>query len=176
MHLKAPAGAGKTFVALHMLRQLMLDHPDALVLFVARNVALCFFIVRWLARRLPNTLRRLMLLKRLFVLFEPFHEGARAVTVRHGRVEVVPTKPTAQFTLVVVDESHHIYSVPKLRDTVESYVTGDTRRVLVSDVSQSLGWGAHRHAAAAPVETHARTCSCPSCVHSHGRAPVWCPT
>ena len=72
--------------------------------------------------------------------------------VRHGRVEVVPTKPTAQFTLVVVDESHHIYSVPKLRDTVESYVTGDTRRVLVSDVSQSLGWGVHRHAAAAPVE------------------------
>ena len=144
----------------------MQEKPDALVLYVARNAALCYFAVRWLARRLPNMLQRLMLLKRLFVLYEPFYEGPRAVTVREGRIEMTADasmrraslsrpstatrsstsdaavgEPSKNFALVVVDESHHIYSDKQLRGQVEAYVQGETRRMLISDVSQSLGWG-----------------------------------
>ena len=117
---------------------------------MARNAALCYFVVHWLARRLPNTLQRLMLLKRFYVLFEPFYDGPRAVSVNQGRIEMSTGKPAKSFALVVVDESHHIYSVRQLRDQVESYVKGETRRVLISDISQSLGWGEARY----PSATH----------------------
>ena len=118
----------------------MQDDPDALVLFVARNVALCYFVVRWLARRVSNTLQRLKLIKRLFILFDPLYDGPRAITVRHGRIELSTETPSKSFSLVVVDESHHIYANPQLKNCVESHVTPTTQRLLISDVSQSLGW------------------------------------
>ena len=49
IHVMAPAGAGKTFVALHLLLR-TLRGKDARVLFVARRPALCFFVAKWLAR------------------------------------------------------------------------------------------------------------------------------
>lgn len=127
---------------MHMLLERMRQQPDALVLFVARNVALCYFVVRWLARRVPNALQRLKLLKRLFILFEPFHGGLHSVTIRHGRIETTPSERSdTEFALVVVDESHHVYSDPKRKSFVESHVSTRTGRLLISDVSQSLGWG-----------------------------------
>ena len=39
VHLSAPAGAGKTFVALHRLLRLLRDDAAATALFVARNQA-----------------------------------------------------------------------------------------------------------------------------------------
>ena len=49
IHVKAPAGAGKTFVALHLMLR-TLAGADNRVLFVAKSPALCFFVAKWLAR------------------------------------------------------------------------------------------------------------------------------
>ena len=65
VHLRAPAGAGKTFVALNRIQSLLGDEPAATVLFVARNEALCIFVARWLCRRVSNSMQRLRLLRRL---------------------------------------------------------------------------------------------------------------
>ena len=83
---------------------------------------------------------RLKLIKRLFILFDPLYDGPRAITVRHGRIELSTETPSKSFSLVVVDESHHIYANPQLKNCVESHVTPTTQRLLISDVSQSLGW------------------------------------
>ena len=50
-HLLAPAGAGKTFVAVQFLLHQLRHERDTVCLFVARNVALCLFVVRWLCAR-----------------------------------------------------------------------------------------------------------------------------
>ena len=47
----APAGAGKTFVALHRVLRLLRARPDATALFVARNAALATFAAAWLGTR-----------------------------------------------------------------------------------------------------------------------------
>ena len=49
IHIMAPAGAGKTFVALHLMLR-TLRSSDQRVLFVARSPALCFFVTKWLAK------------------------------------------------------------------------------------------------------------------------------
>ena len=63
-HLMAPAGAGKTFVALHQVLRLLTSRPDAVALFVARNAALATFAAAWLGTRAgrggPAARRRLL--------------------------------------------------------------------------------------------------------------------
>ena len=56
VHLQAPAGAGKTFVALNRVLELLYKEREARALFVARNAALCYFVIRWVCRRVRNTL------------------------------------------------------------------------------------------------------------------------
>ena len=57
--LLAPAGGGKTFVAVQRVVQVLNEDPDATVLFVARNEALALFVCKWLVSRrasLPSML------------------------------------------------------------------------------------------------------------------------
>ena len=50
IHIRAPAGAGKTFVALHFMLTMLVNDVSTRVLFVARSPALCYFVVKWLVR------------------------------------------------------------------------------------------------------------------------------
>ena len=139
VHLQAPAGAGKTFVALNRVLELLYGEKEARTLFVARNAALCYFVIRWVCRRVRNTLQRLLMLQRLDVLFEPFSVGPQAVQLERGRIQMVPREALVQYSLVVVDEAHHIYKDRGLRDAVEKHVPKGCRRMLLSDISQSSG-------------------------------------
>ena len=139
LHLKAPAGAGKTFVAMHHVLRVLEKRADARALFVARNPALCYFIARWITAREKNPLRQLQLLGRLHVLYEPFADGVRAVQLKGGRLSMEQTSHETEYALMVVDESHHIYkdSQKALRDVVEHHVhKKKTQRLLISDISQ----------------------------------------
>ena len=143
VHLMAPAGAGKTFVANNRIREVLEADRDAVVLFVARNEALCVFVAHWLCRRLQNSMQRLRMLRRVHLLFAPLAVGVRTVTIEEGRLVVSPrADPQApQYALMVVDEAHHIYSDATLAMEVEEVVRAQppTRRLLLSDVSQSIG-------------------------------------
>lgn len=137
VHLHAPAGAGKTFVALNRLLELLYEEKEARALFVARNAALCYFVVRWVCRREPNPMKRMLVLQRLDVLFEPFSVGPQAVQLEKGRIQMGPRAALdVQYSLVVVDEAHHIYKNRGLRDAVEKHVPASCRRMLLSDISQ----------------------------------------
>ena len=79
-HIRAAAGAGKTFVALNHLVKML--ETKRRCLYVARNPALCFSVVKWLEKRLRSS----RLLKNLMLLFEPL-EQPRTIKIAKGRVE-----------------------------------------------------------------------------------------
>ena len=146
--LEAPAGGGKTFVAMAlMLEELLASEVDAgdvgrSVLFACWSAPLCYFVCRWVCKRVPEPGARRLALSRLHVLFHPMSDGPRSVNLDEGSGILVctPTTPSAPFTLLVVDEAHHVYTEPALQYEVERLVVpGRTRRLLLSDVSQSHG-------------------------------------
>ena len=146
VHLRAPAGAGKTFVALHRLLGQLLENDSGggRVLFVARNKALGFLVVRWLCERVRNTLQRLATLRRLHLLHEPFTAGPKAIRLTRGTIALTtPLKaaPAAAdaYSLVIVDEAHHIYKDPALARAVAAYTPPTAELLLLSDISQSTG-------------------------------------
>ena len=143
-HLLAPAGAGKTFVATAFLLGYLCDDPDAVCLFVARNVALCYFVVRWMCSRKPleSAMRRRDVLERLHVLYDPLGNGPHTVEIVGRAIHFAPCRRMRgrqeRYDLVVVDEAHHIYNDAALIAQVDQHVRKrQTRRLLLSDISQA---------------------------------------
>jgi len=143
VRIEAPAGGGKTFIALHeMLGVLQLE--NAAVLFVAPREALAVFVASWIRIRLEldNKYKSDEMLCRLWFLFLPFDQGVRRASLSDDGSFKQPSadEMPKEFSMVVVDEGHHIYNNPAMRETVESHVTPSrTRRIVLADVSQSLG-------------------------------------
>eukprot|EP00966_Prymnesium_polylepis_P279381 6454421-Prymnesium_polylepis.1 len=82
VHLRAPAGAGKTFVALHRLLSHLLNGGEGQsLLYVARNKPLALFAVGWLVKRAPRD-KLTALFDSLHVLYEPFAAGPQRVRLR----------------------------------------------------------------------------------------------
>jgi len=84
-HLKAAAGAGKTFVALHLMLETIDGGSQAL--FVAANQALTVFVAKWLALRIKGYVKgfkkQCKLLARLHVMSA---ESAEPCGVTIGKV------------------------------------------------------------------------------------------
>jgi hypothetical protein len=139
IHIKAPAGAGKTFVALHYMLQLLQADSNAYILFVAKNRPLALFVSRWLSKRIPNARRRKRLLGRLHLLSAPLQEGPRSISEVNGSLRMAPTTGgSRKYDLVVIDEAHHVFREGGLGSTALVYAPEGTRLILLSDVSQSL--------------------------------------
>ena len=123
VHLTAPAGGGKTFVALFHILRALAKRLD--VLFISGNKALCVFVSSWLATRIDNPVVRVSLLRKLHVLYRPFEEGVRSITGIRGQMIQwsAPTEPSRpdKFGLVVIDEAHHIFCDPELTAQVQLY-------------------------------------------------------
>ena len=168
VHLKAPAGAGKTFVALNCILTVLTGKPDPLtgkpatVLFAACNLALCLFVARWLCRRIKNTLLRASALRRLHIIFLPFEQGPQSLSVERGRIERTPVgmqvrKPIhdgessgahnsrpgggrqRDYSLVVIDEAHHVFSHHSA--AMAKYIPVSTDKMLLSDINQATKAG-----------------------------------
>ena len=138
LHVRAPAGSGKTFVALHRLLAALRRDDDAL--YVARNAALCLFAASWVAKRAASAAERRRLLARLHVLHAPVGAGVQACRLVGTTIALRRAPPPdGGYALVVVDEAHHLYADAASRTAVEAHVGAQTARLLLSDLSQSLG-------------------------------------
>jgi predicted flap endonuclease-1-like 5' DNA nuclease len=148
-HVKAPAGAGKTFVALHFMLEAMQNDASARVLFVAANPALSVFVARWVAERVPagrnQDDERRALLGRLRVMSTTREPRAVDLDDDNAIVEA-PVDVSAgdeRYSLIVLDEAHHACLDEKLLASVldhrrQGREDGATARlVLLSDVSQA---------------------------------------
>ena len=78
------------------------------------------------------------------MLFSPFKDGLRRVTVDEERGYIVVGKALgwearASLALLIVDEAHHVHAAGELEPIVDKFapVNKSTRLLLLSDVSQS---------------------------------------
>ena len=107
VRVEAPAGGGKTFLALYLILELLRTDLQARVLFIAPHTALARFAASWIYIRLDDpSIDRDAMLTRVNVLVQPFEQGVQRCRVKDESIEFVPThgdKPES-FGLVVVDE------------------------------------------------------------------------
>ncbi|CAE7237278.1 Rai14, partial [Symbiodinium sp. KB8] len=147
VHLSAPAGAGKTFVAMQrVLEALGGPTSDAHVLYVAPSKALLLFFLRWLAMRLtpqedadgPSNFENFEnAVQRLSLLHHPY-KSITLPGLQQGRIILRPGKLEAEkmFHLAVYDESHKIFGQQAVDKTLLNRVNA-LRRLFLSDEAQS---------------------------------------
>ena len=141
VHLSAPAGAGKTFVAV----QRVLDVLDsgAHVLYVAPTKELIHYFVYWIITRLgsrsdPEALSTSSIqgiLSRMLVLHKPY-EVFLSVVLEDGSIDLQPAVDIRHFKLTVIDESHNIFRENESQGKLGHVEFGDM--LLLSDESQSF--------------------------------------
>jgi hypothetical protein len=71
LHIKAPAGAGKTFIAMHLMQDILIKDKsyNVKVLFVASNEAMAVFVAKWVYERIEGVRQRARGFERLDLLF-----------------------------------------------------------------------------------------------------------
>ena len=116
--LLAPAGGGKTFIAIQRIADYLTYVGGDAVLFVARNEALALFVCKWLTV-VRNSEEDV--LKRVHVLVAPFADGPRSVHVEtaDGRRRLVfgdSRVDATAYGMVVVDEAHHLVDDDEAND------------------------------------------------------------
>ena len=106
VHLRAPAGAGKTFVAAQCVLNMLRGHQEGSVLFLAPSVGLGLYFVRWLAQKCDGQLH--LWLKRVVLMAHPY-EHFLSLDVEGDRLRWTPMPDSKMhFILTVIDEAHDV--------------------------------------------------------------------
>ena len=138
--LLAPAGGGKTFVAVQRVLHVLNSDPNAVVLFTARTDALALFACKWLVIASRKSADRIV--SRIHVLVAPFARGPRSVRVEatDGRQKLVFDETRAEVTkyaLTVVDEAHHLVDDTSLRSELAELGAAEASLLFLGDASQA---------------------------------------
>lgn len=157
VHLKAPAGAGKTLFAVEIIRD-TLNELDVLILFAAPTIDLCYLFVQLLAVRMLGTkpgkskvnefkdkLKRVHFLsaqhKNNLATLEAQYDVNRSELMLHKLKDVLET--VDKYALVVVDEYRYFHAGAGETDveTLKRFINTDgledkVKVLLLSDVSQ----------------------------------------
>ena len=70
-HMAGAAGAGKTFVGVHLILEKLRANPDVYVLFVAQTHGLVLFVAKWLGQRARCHKERVDILTRVHFMYAP---------------------------------------------------------------------------------------------------------
>ncbi|CAE7271171.1 ANK1 [Symbiodinium natans] len=145
VHLSAPAGAGKTFVAVQRVIDALTEETEkapAHVLYVAPTVELTYYFIQWMIVRLASQAEsRLVseineLLQRMVVLHSPYQALlSPRLDEKDRRITLEVAGSIDTFGLTVMDESHNLYA-----EGVDQGILADLksrRRLLLSDESQA---------------------------------------
>ena len=150
IHLSAPAGAGKTFVAARHALDTMCSRsafPRLLeffgghgqLLYVAPSRSLCFHFVVWMITQGEAAHAEMpveAMLNRIRVLHEPF-EALLIPSIAQCRVELSADQASMDsFALAVIDEAHHVFVEPHAG--LSACLGRAKRKLILSDQSQSL--------------------------------------
>ena len=120
VHITAPAGAGKTFVALDIMYDLLKNHSEKTVLFCVKNRPLALTVAKWMVRRIKREKKGHSgtALRRFHVLFQPFEQGPRTVEIVGGKIQPTTVQELLEFDMVVVDEAHHVWKDSVMKSQV----------------------------------------------------------
>ena len=109
VHLSAPAGAGKTFVAVQCACNKITKSSEGLVLFVAPSIGLGLYFFQWLAQRCAKDLSLDNVLSRIMLMISPY-ASFLSLHAEGGRLKPrCLSKSRMQFILAIVDESHDVF-------------------------------------------------------------------
>ena len=109
---------------------------EGAVLFASKNQELCLFVAKWLIQRKIHPDYKVVL-KRLHVLFDgppeaPLSAGPRSVHVVQNFLETRPLETaTPDYSLVVVDEVHHLITDNAIWQAVQQYIPDGKTFVLL---------------------------------------------
>ncbi|CAJ1407420.1 unnamed protein product [Effrenium voratum] len=142
LHLSAPAGAGKTFVALHYVLN-TLTSSSGYVVYVAPSKCLCLQFLTWLATRVGHGSKDARkveaMLGKVKVIHFPYDRLQTAGIDRASRITLKVGKDTlpSGMVLAIFDESHDIFRPGHARRLAEKAFNEATQCLLLSDQSQS---------------------------------------
>ena len=131
----APAGGGKTFVAIQRVLEELRGDTSSLVLFAARNTALALFFCKWLVTASRKSAEHVV--HRVHVLVAPFKTGPRRVRVEGRRLVLEDVGEVVKYALVVVDEAHHLVKDTELHGQLEAIDAGASKLLFLGDASQA---------------------------------------
>ena len=129
LHLQAPAGAGKTFVAVQYMRRMMRVSSTSTVCYVAPSQALAFFALRWLVLLAPSKMSSI--LSKMTVMHAPYRSFWYPV-VDGPRISLKPVKKMPEICLLVIDEAHKVSA-----EQASIWELPAKQRLVLSDLSQS---------------------------------------
>ena len=137
VHLSAPAGAGKSFLAIRHAISKLSSSSQGKILFISPNRSLGFYFVRWLltyAKSSLPTMSRNKLLQRVVLMHAPYD---RFTGVHIEDCQIVLQELTVMpddLVLAVFDEGHEIFRTnQRLFQEVRAQ-----HKLILSDLSQSF--------------------------------------
>ena len=137
VHLSAPAGAGKSFLAIRHAISKLSSSSQGKILFISPNRSLGFYFVRWLltyAKSSLPTMSRNKLLQRVVLMHAPYD---RFTGVHIEDCQIVLQELTMMpddLVLAVFDEGHEIFRTnQRLFQEVRAQ-----HKLILSDLSQSF--------------------------------------
>lgn len=154
IRVTGPAGCGKTFIALHMVVDMIeaveMSSETSLscespILFVGKNKALCMFFVSWINHRLRKTKKTDAAKSLVSSYLRILHTTLDAACVSelqfgsNNSVEEVAGAAVASYSLVIVDEAHHIFAAGGNAEhaaSITELCTNAGKSLLLSDISQ----------------------------------------
>ena len=140
VHLTAPAGSGKTFLALRFvlskIKKLKETSSGAKILYVSPSRPLIYHFVRWLLMHAKVTLHDILLvsfLERIVVMHQPYKKSL-SVSVRDRRIilEELAVEPQ-DVALAIFDEAHEVF---RTEGGLFQKIVAQ-QKLILSDISQS---------------------------------------
>eukprot|EP00435_Cladocopium_sp_Y103_P021402 s3795_g5.t1 len=138
VRLSAPAGAGKTFVAVQCACNKITKRSEGLVLFAAPSIGLGLYFFQWLAQRcardlsLENVLNRIVLMTWPYESFLSLHDEGGILKPR------CLSENKMQFILAIVDEAHDVFRSTEY-DSFFNFKVEAEQCLLLSSKSQASG-------------------------------------
>ena len=126
---------------MHLLVQVLV-HEKKCAMLVTNTEGLAIFITSWLWQRFPGSdAEKEAVLGRLYVFFRPY--DTCHVTFLNSKTRMLETEPCqtdlSEIRHIVVDEAHHCCCSTEQLDRIMTHAHQETKLLLCSDLSQSLG-------------------------------------
>ena len=138
VHLSAPAGGGKTFLAVRHAMNKLRSSSKGKILFISPNRPLCFHFVHWLLMHARSSLPKVSrnkLLQRLVFMHAPYDSFTRAQIAADSYIVLEELKAMPDdLVLAIFDEAHAIF---RTNQGIFQEVHAQ-RKLVLSDRSQSF--------------------------------------
>ena len=145
VHISAPAGTGKTFIAVECAYKKVRTN-DGMILFVSPSIGLGLYFLQWLLQKGGEDLKFQEfqdLLSRIILMEKPYETFLKLSKTEHGRLKRETCESSGikmEFILAIVDEAHDVFQAIGYNGFFNNKIEAK-QRLLLSSKSQASGIG-----------------------------------